>query len=130
MNGVAALAASPGLAVLVPATLWNVAAILAQGTALVLAVRARRRDPEAEGWNPFGPRFPLAVSGAVAGWAVSLLFTGGLPLGSSAFAVLWPAAAGVALGEAAGRRAPSWPRWPGALFATTGALLLGLAQAE
>ncbi|MEU9335180.1 hypothetical protein AB0D49_18710 [Streptomyces sp. NPDC048290] len=122
-----AAAEAAGLTVLVPATLWNLAAILAQGTAIVLAVRARRRDPADEGWNPFGPRFPLAVAAAIAGFTTATLLTGRFSLGAAAFGVLWPAAAGVAAAEVAARRMPPWPRWPGPLFAAAGALLFGLA---
>lgn len=128
---------SDGPVVLVPAALWGVTACLAQITAVVIALRARRRDPGHGSWNPFAPRFPLAAAGAVAGAAVALLATaclgladaGGFDLLDTAFGVLWPAAAGVALDQIGTRRLSSWPRPAGPAFAATGALLFGLASA-
>ncbi|MFE4666620.1 hypothetical protein ACFRI7_16895 [Streptomyces sp. NPDC056716] len=128
---------SDGLAVLVPATLWGVTACLAQITAAVIALRSRRRDPGHEGWNPFAPRFPLAAASAAVGAALAFLATGSLGLADAgdldpldtAFGVLWPAAAGVALDQLGTRRLPAWPRLAGPAFAATGALLFGLASA-
>ncbi|MFJ5266551.1 hypothetical protein ACIQAC_39480 [Streptomyces sp. NPDC088387] len=104
---------------------WNVTACAAQGAAIVLHVRARRRGEEPDTWNPFGRRLPLSAVGAAAGLAVAVTATGRFALGVDAVALLWPALAGVAVAEVAAQRLPTGPRWAGPAFAAVGAVLLG-----
>ncbi|MEU5108054.1 MULTISPECIES: hypothetical protein [unclassified Streptomyces] len=116
---------APGPFLVIPATLWTVAAAASLIAAIALSVRTKRRGAAPDGWNPFGAGFPVTAMAAITGYAVAVVATDRFYPRTAAFSVLWPAMAAVALAHVAGRRARGWPQWATAAFAAVGAGLYG-----